>query len=423
MMSIVRPFTSSIQRRIMSSFAIIIVFVLAMAIIGYYQLDRVRSTSEQVIPNSLQMKLLEDFALSISSLDANLERFFVIRNTKFRKAILQDIETMADTLEDIKENANKEMKPGLEKLDETTITLGKEISVLLDMEITAETSRETNEKIIEVYAQIDNIKQLHRELSAETLGQLQNAAKEQGSSASNVIVQFLILSASVALLVVIASLVVTRSIAAPLKDLAEIATQVAAGDMERTVEIEREDEIGALALAFNSMITNLREMLQREQEQRQHLQQAQDEVEERFQTIQSQQQAIQELSTPVIPIMEAPDGSGSIIVLPLIGSIDSMRARDITRSLLAGISQHRAKVVILDVTGVGIMDTGIVNHLNKTIQAAQLKGARTIVTGISDAVAEAIVDLGIDWSKVTTLSNLQTGLITALDSLGFRLTQ
>jgi anti-anti-sigma regulatory factor len=131
--------------------------------------------------------------------------------------------------------------------------------------------------------------------------------------------------------------------------------------------------------------------------------------------IETQRQAIHELSTPVIPILE------SIIVMPLIGSIDSQRARDITRNLLAGITQHRAKVVILDVTGVGLMDTGIVNHLNKTIQAARLKGAQTIVTGMSDAVAEAIVDLGIDWSGVTTLSDLQTGLMVALDSLGFKL--
>lgn len=90
---------------------------------------------------------------------------------------------------------------------------------------------------------------------------------------------------------------------------------------------------------------------------------------------------------------------------------------------LAGVSQYRAKVVILDVTGVGIMDTGIVNHLNKTIQAARLKGAQTIVAGISNAVAEAIVDLGIDRSEITTLSDLQIGLITALNSLGVRLTR
>jgi DNA-binding LacI/PurR family transcriptional regulator/anti-anti-sigma regulatory factor/putative methionine-R-sulfoxide reductase with GAF domain len=131
--------------------------------------------------------------------------------------------------------------------------------------------------------------------------------------------------------------------------------------------------------------------------------------------IEAQRQAIQELSTPVIPIMER------IIVMPLVGSIDSIRARDITRALLAGIREHRAKVVILDITGVPIVDSGVANHLNKTIQAARLKGARTIVTGISDAVAETIVDLGIDWSQIETLTNLRTGLRSALVSLGLRI--
>jgi anti-anti-sigma regulatory factor/HAMP domain-containing protein len=406
-MNIVRPFTSSIQRRILSSFAIIIILVLVMAIIGYYQLDRVRRTSEQVIPNSLQMKLLQDFALATSSLDANLESFFVIRGSNYREAIFQDLENMADNLEMIKENANGEMRPGLEKLDQATVELEKEISVLLDMEINAATSRKTNERIIGVYSQIDTIEQLHRELSAETLSQLQNAAVGQRSSASNVIVQFLILSASVALLIVIASLVVTRSIAEPLGNLAETATQIAAGDLERTVEIEREDEIGALAQAFNSMTMRLRELIS-------NLEQRLATEQEQRQTLEAQQKVIQQLSTPVIPVMER------VIVMPLIGSVDSMRARDITRSLLAGISQHRAKVIILDVTGVPIVDSGVANYLNKTIQAARLKGAHTIVTGISDAVAETIVDLGIDWGEITTLSDLQTGLIAALATLGLR---
>jgi PAS domain S-box-containing protein len=131
--------------------------------------------------------------------------------------------------------------------------------------------------------------------------------------------------------------------------------------------------------------------------------------------IEAQQRAIQELSTPVIPVMDR------ILVMPLVGSIDTLRAKDIMRTLLTGIREHRARVVLLDVTGVPIMDSGVVNHLNKTIQAARLKGAHAIVTGLSDAVAEAIVDLGIDWSGVMTLSDLQTGLLTALNSMGFKL--
>ncbi|MCP4543807.1 MAG: GAF domain-containing protein [Chloroflexi bacterium] len=131
--------------------------------------------------------------------------------------------------------------------------------------------------------------------------------------------------------------------------------------------------------------------------------------------IDAQKQALQELSTPIIPIME------QIIVMPLIGSIDTMRARDITRSLLAGIRHHQAKVVILDITGVPIVDSGVASYLNRTIQAARLKGAHTIVTGISEAVAETIVELGIDWTGIETLPDLQTGLRSALIRLGRRI--
>jgi len=145
--------------------------------------------------------------------------------------------------------------------------------------------------------------------------------------------------------------------------------------------------------------------LQRETAERERLQQ---------EMIEAQQRAIQELSTPIIPILEG------IIIMPLIGSIDSLRARDITRALLAGIGQHKAKVVILDVTGVPLVDSGVASYLNKTIQAAQLKGTRAIITGISEAVAETIVDLGIDWSNVDTKSDLQTGLQFALAHLSRR---
>jgi DNA-binding LacI/PurR family transcriptional regulator/anti-anti-sigma regulatory factor len=142
--------------------------------------------------------------------------------------------------------------------------------------------------------------------------------------------------------------------------------------------------------------------LEREQEESARLQQ---------EVIEAQQRVIQELSTPIIPVLEG------VIVMPLIGSIDTMRARDVTRRLLAGIREHRAKVVILDITGVPIVDSGVAAYLNKTTQAARLKGARTIVTGVSDAVAETIVDLGIDWSQIETLSDLRVGLRAAMGGL------
>ena len=171
---------------------------------------------------------------------------------------------------------------------------------------------------------------------------------------------------------------------------------------DRTV-IERNPE-GQIT-NYQGLVIDITERKQAEAE-RERLQQ---------EIINAQQRAIKELSTPVIPVMD------QIIVLPLIGSIDTMRATEITRTLLAGIRAHRAKVVILDITGVPLVDSGVANYLNKTIQAARLKGARTIITGVSDAVAETIVDLGLDWSKVETRADLQTGLMAALGSLGLRI--
>jgi anti-anti-sigma regulatory factor/HAMP domain-containing protein len=202
-------------------------------------------------------------------------------------------------------------------------------------------------------------------------------------------------------------------IAQPIRRVTDMARLVAEGNLEVSVDVRSLDEVGMLASTFNDMTARLREMLRQEEERTVELQR---EVAERErlqqEVIDAQRRAIQELSAPVIPVMDR------IIVMPLIGSIDSMRARDITRALLVGIREQRAKVVILDITGVPLVDSGVASHLNKTIQAARLKGAHTIVTGISDAVAETIVDLGIDWKGIDTVGDLQTGLRTALAQMG-----
>jgi rsbT co-antagonist protein RsbR len=127
-------------------------------------------------------------------------------------------------------------------------------------------------------------------------------------------------------------------------------------------------------------------------------------VEEREMKITEQQQAMLALSTPVLQIRD------QILVLPLIGTIDSARAAQIVEQLLNSIVDTQASVVILDITGVPVIDTAVANHLIKTIQAARMLGANTIITGISPANAQTLVTLGVDLSMMTTRGSLRSGV-------------
>ena len=128
--------------------------------------------------------------------------------------------------------------------------------------------------------------------------------------------------------------------------------------------------------------------------------------------IAAQQSALRELSTPLIPILDG------VVAMPLIGAIDSARAQQIMETLLEGIGEKRASIAILDITGVRVVDTQVANALIRTAQAAQLLGARVILTGITPEVAQTLVQLGVDLSSVTTRSTLQSGIAYALTQRG-----
>ena len=135
---------------------------------------------------------------------------------------------------------------------------------------------------------------------------------------------------------------------------------------------------------------------------------------ERERIIRQQQEAIKELSTPVLQIR------GRLLLLPIIGVIDTYRARFITESLLRAIRDNRARVVVMDVTGVATIDSRVANHLLQTVSAARLMGASVIVTGLSSEVAQSLVALGIELTKLNTVGDLQGGLEEAERILGYR---
>lgn len=136
----------------------------------------------------------------------------------------------------------------------------------------------------------------------------------------------------------------------------------------------------------------------------------------REQTIREQQAAIRELSTPVLRVRDR------LLILPMVGAIDPPRARQLTEQLLYGVRNHRAKVVVIDITGVPIMDTNVANHLILTVEAAKLLGATVIVSGVSADIANTMVRIGVNLRRLVTVGDLQGGIEEAERILGYEVT-
>jgi rsbT co-antagonist protein RsbR len=137
-------------------------------------------------------------------------------------------------------------------------------------------------------------------------------------------------------------------------------------------------------------------------------------VDERERVIRQQQDSILELSTPVLQVRER------LLILPIIGVLDNQRARQLTEQLLRGIRTHRAKVVVIDITGVPDVDESVANSLVQTVDASRLMGAEVIITGLSSEIAQTLVTIGVDLTKMRTVGDLQGGIEEAERRLGFK---
>ena len=125
-------------------------------------------------------------------------------------------------------------------------------------------------------------------------------------------------------------------------------------------------------------------------------------------TVFLQKMALKELSAPLIPVVD------KISVMPLIGTIDTERAKLIMENLLDGVIEHRAQVVLIDITGVPVVDTMVAHHIIQASEAVRLVGATCILVGIRPEIAQTIVNLGIDLSNFPTKSTLKKGIESAL---------
>ena len=206
-------------------------------------------------------------------------------------------------------------------------------------------------------------------------------------------------------------------------DLAYLEDRVRVGAAHETIRMPARLYLGAYAVYLDL----LRQLLLRELEE-QAAQQALTAVEKLIKfdmaiamdtyvaaaedTILRHQAAVRELSTPVIRVFDR------VLLLPLVGTIDTARAQQVMETLLLRVSEEQARVVIVDISGVPVVDTKVAEHMIMTTNAVRLLGAETVVAGISPVVAKTIVQLGISLSTLTTRGRLQDAIRFALGVVG-----
>jgi len=182
-------------------------------------------------------------------------------------------------------------------------------------------------------------------------------------------------------------------------DIARGFKAVMQGHLETELAIEDQDnedeaQIETLVLAFNLMVKELDSLNDI----------AQNELNRAKEYIRRQQETIRELSTPVIEIWD------DILMIPIVGALESARTNEMTTILLDSITTSQAKFLIIDLTGVDAVDTRTASNLTKIVQAVSLLGTRCILTGLSPGIAQTFVHLGTDMSHLLTIRNLKEGL-------------
>lgn len=178
------------------------------------------------------------------------------------------------------------------------------------------------------------------------------------------------------------------------KDGSTVMTDMSAFAFNRTSDQADSYDVSTLGIIVRDMTRHLQQDAERQQLQQQ--------------IIDAQQAAIRELSTPLIPL------SPSVVLMPLIGSIDSYRAQLVMETLLDGIALHQAETAILDITGLSVVDTGVANALIQAAQAVKLLGAQVVLTGIGPAMAQSLVHLCTDLTSIITRGSLQSAVVEAV---------
>jgi len=298
MKSMRRFFTPSLRRRINIAFLVVTAIVVIVVVATYLQLQPVKPYSDAIIRDSQELVAYQDLAQALASVDANLERYLVIRGVEYQEAVETNLLEMEAALTFLQTGADptEENPLLLEELDATIMQLQSDVRQVLALQPDA-SSREINQYIVVVYDEIETAKQLQEELTGLTLYELESAAQAQSLIAENVVNHTVIPGIIVVVITVVTTIFVDRRLRA-IGALTQTTTAIAEGDLSRVAPVESEDEIGVLAVSFNTMTSQLRSTLENLEQQvadRTRALETSTEVSRRLSTILDQSQLVREV--------------------------------------------------------------------------------------------------------------------------------
>lgn len=282
-----------------------------------------------------------------------------------------------------------------------------------------QTSQEALRRFTLYQPNIQFLSDLSLKLARVKASEAQKAGRDVERSAAVAKTAFGVIGAVALLLAFLWSLILPYGLTRPIAQLSQAVQRLADGDLSARTGLDSADEFGRLGQAFDHMAAiihqrtaELRTQFAIAEEARREAEAAQARAARQLETITAQQEIIREMSIPVLPV------SDRVLVMPLIGALDSGRLAQAQERALTALERQYAAYLILDVTGVPVIDTQVASGLIRITHVASLLGARAILVGIRPDVAQAIVGLGIDLSNVTTHATLQSGIHAALTSTG-----
>ncbi len=252
-----KSFNLSIGKRIFLGFSILIFVFLGMALHSYSELKQIGGLAENAVPLSSKIISLQEFAISLESLEKDMDKFFTVNYKENQEEVNKDFDEMKSIIKSIEINADSNSITRLQEMELLLSEIQLNFNYLVDLELNSKNSRMINEKRILVYDLIDSQRQKHRELLLETTNKIKVNVLDQKMMISGLIKEFLILGISIMIFGILLSFITSRSISRSIEKLRTATTEIGQGKFNINIPIQSNDEIGQLASAFNKMTGEL----------------------------------------------------------------------------------------------------------------------------------------------------------------------